>query len=492
MGKIIILCICFCALCVQWMVLFRNFRNPPDGMKGTDGMGEGWLRFVYPTAYRIHIILRNKVFSDYPEEKIKKLVQTQPGRSREELEEAYDCRRIGGVLLLFFLTLGMVLLSILGEDRKQILQNSCLLIRGEPGMGSRQVQLAVKSEDNEKQITMVIPERRYQREELEAKLAEAKEYVKKQYLGENASSEEIIKPLRLVRRIPDNQIKIKWRLDGNGYVNKDGSLNNKDLLEKTEAMVTAVFSYGQEIEKMPLQVMIYPAVRTEEEAFWEEWQQEARRQEEETSQENILPLPKKVVGKRLSYRQIMRSHWPRILLGGLILCMFLPALMDYQTEQRVMERERELQREYPGIVERFMLLLGAGLTIRGAWYRITDDYLQRCQKKGYSTNYLYEEMLITRHEMENGLNEAAAYAGFGRRISLLQYMKFSTLLVQNLKKGSDDLLKRMDLEAVDALRERREAAKRLGEEAGTKLLFPMMLMLIIVFSIILIAAFQNM
>lgn len=459
-------------------------------MKGT--AGTGWLRYFYPTAYRIHIFWRDKIFPGYPEEKIKKLIRIQPGHSREELEESYDCQRIGAILLLVSLTLGVVLLSVLGEGGQQILQNSSLLIRGEPGTGNRQVKLAVKVEGDRQQITMVVPERQYRKEELEAKFAEAREYVKNQYLGENKSSEKVTGPLRLVARIPDSQIKIRWRLDSNGYVNKDGSLNNKDLREKTEAMITAVLSYGEEKEKIPLQCMIYPGIRTEEEMFWDEWQQETERQKEKTVQENVLPLPQKIAGKKLFYRQVLHSFWPKIFLAGLMLCVLLPVLMDYQTEQRVMERERELQREYPEIVERFILLLGAGLTIRGAWYRITDDYLQRCERTGYSTNYLYEEMLITRREMENGLNEAAAYAAFGRRISLQQYMKFSTLLVQNLKKGSDDLLKRMDLEAVDALRERRETAKKLGEEAGTKLLFPMMIMLIIVFTIILIAAFHNM
>ena len=95
-------------------------------------------------------------------------------------------------------------------------------------------------------------------------------------------------------------------------------------------------------------------------------------------------------------------------------------------------------------------------------------------------------------EMENGKNEAAAYQAFGRRISMLSYMKFSTLLVQNLRKGSDDLLRRMELEAEDALRARREFARQLGEEAGTKLLLPMIMMLVVVFALIMAAAFQSM
>ena len=93
--------------------------------------------------------------------------------------------------------------------------------------------------------------------------------------------------------------------------------------------------------------------------------------------------------------------------------------------------------------------------------------------------------LLTKGVLWQGLS-------FGRRISMLQYMKFSTLLVQNLKKGSDDLLRRMELEAEDAVRIRRELAKKQGEEAGTKLLLPMMLMLVVVFAMILTAAFRAM
>jgi tight adherence protein C len=61
-----------------------------------------------------------------------------------------------------------------------------------------------------------------------------------------------------------------------------------------------------------------------------------------------------------------------------------------------------------------------------------------------------------------------------------------------MKKGSDDLLKALEYEVTDAFRQRKENAKALGEEAGTKLLMPMMLMLVIVFAIILYAAFHNM
>ena len=68
-------------------------------------------------------------------------------------------------------------------------------------------------------------------------------------------------------------------------------------------------------------------------------------------------------------------------------------------------------------------------------------------------------------------------------------MKFSTLLSQNIRKGSNDLLYVLRQEADNAFVERKNVAKKLGEEAGTKLLLPMMMMLCIVMVIIMIPAY---
>ena len=68
-------------------------------------------------------------------------------------------------------------------------------------------------------------------------------------------------------------------------------------------------------------------------------------------------------------------------------------------------------------------------------------------------------------------------------------MKLCTLLSQNIRKGSYDLLYMLRQEADNAFAERKALAKKLGEEAGTKLLLPMMMMLCIVMVIIMIPAY---
>ena len=64
--------------------------------------------------------------------------------------------------------------------------------------------------------------------------------------------------------------------------------------------------------------------------------------------------------------------------------------------------------------------------------------------------------------------------------------------MQNMKKGTADLIRILEYESADVFNERKENVKILGEEAGTKLLLPMMIMMVIIFAIIMYAAFAGM
>jgi hypothetical protein len=64
-------------------------------------------------------------------------------------------------------------------------------------------------------------------------------------------------------------------------------------------------------------------------------------------------------------------------------------------------------------------------------------------------------------------------------------------LAQNLKKGNQELLSVMQQEAKASFEERRSTARKLGEEAETKLLLPMIVMLAITMLIIIIPAYYS-
>lgn len=152
------------------------------------------------------------------------------------------------------------------------------------------------------------------------------------------------------------------------------------------------------------------------------------------------------------------------------------------------KRRKQLEADYPVLISRFSLLMGAGLTMKSAWEKIVNDYVKKRENSGQYYHYAYEEMKIALNRMAHGMSETGTYEEFGKRTLVHSYMKFSTMLVQNLKKGNRTLLDQLQLSSIDALYSRRESTKRLGEEASSKLLLPMMMQFIIILVVIMYPA----
>lgn len=141
-----------------------------------------------------------------------------------------------------------------------------------------------------------------------------------------------------------------------------------------------------------------------------------------------------------------------------------------------------MMRDYPDVLHQFTLLIGAGMTVKAAWGMIVNN-----QKS--SERFVFEEMRVTYNEMKSGIPEQECYERFGNRCCLPAYLKFAAMLSQNLKKGTKGIDTLLRTEAAIAFEERKRNAKQQGEEAGTKLLMPMFLMLGIVLLMVVVPAF---
>ena len=84
---------------------------------------------------------------------------------------------------------------------------------------------------------------------------------------------------------------------------------------------------------------------------------------------------------------------------------------------------------------------------------------------------------MTSEQMRQGVAEGRAYEEFGRRCGVLSYIRLCSLLEQNRRNGSKNLKELLRLEMAQAFEMRKHQARRLGEEAGTKLLLPLFLLL---------------
>ena len=144
------------------------------------------------------------------------------------------------------------------------------------------------------------------------------------------------------------------------------------------------------------------------------------------------------------------------------------------------------------MVYQLMVFIGAGLTVGRAWEQIVKNYELRLQQGRCKASPAYEEMALTYSQIQCGESEGKAIVEFGRRCQLQQYLKLSTLLEQNRRTGTKNLQAILEQEMASAWEQQKNVAKRMGEEAGTKLLAPLFLMLLVVMVIIMVPAMISM
>lgn len=450
-----------------------------------------FLKKLYPASYAIFTFAKHKLHMQIQSKRIEDMKKLHTGFDNTNAEKLYFCRLFSAVIVVVSVIFLLLLAFIAVSKESSILENGYYIERDKPEGGDKEENLTVSIGKYENDISVNIPAKRYSDAEYKVKLNEAMEYVRKNYLGENKSAEEVSKSLNLVTYIPDNAVLISWEYDVENIVLEDGSLERSQLKEPKIVKITAVFSYFEDEKKMPLAFTVVPAVKSKSELLFDKWKDMYDKLSESTANKDFLQLPSVIEGEMVSYKVPENNYILLIIAAGIIVIAFIPSVLDSRIKEKIKQREQELGLDYPEFASKFVLLISAGLNCKGAWHRMTQEYKRKLEDGG-KKRYLYEEMLLTERQLENGMNEGKAYELFGRRTGLLKYMKFSTVLVQNLKKGSADLLNILEYEAADVLKERRENAKILGEQAGTKLLMPMMLMMAEVFAIIIIAAFQNM
>lgn len=152
--------------------------------------------------------------------------------------------------------------------------------------------------------------------------------------------------------------------------------------------------------------------------------------------------------------------------------VLLPAVLFYvfdrQLDERIRERARAMQLEFPEFLNKLALLVNAGMTLHGA--------IQKIIREIRKDNPLYQELTVVLNEINTGKPEAQAYEDFARRCRLQEITLFVGTLLQNLRKGNDELVPILRLQAAVCWENRKNLARKLGEEASTRLLLPLMLM----------------
>lgn len=165
------------------------------------------------------------------------------------------------------------------------------------------------------------------------------------------------------------------------------------------------------------------------------------------------------------------------------MCMLMFYYPDRELSERIKKRNFSIQYEFPDFLNKLVLLVNAGMTVHRAWEKIVQDRAEMTP--------LYNELNITYTEIRNGKPEIVAYEDFARRCRVKEITRFIAAIIQNLRKGNSELVTLLKLQSNECWQLRKNMARRLGEEASTKLVIPLMIMFVGILIMVLLPAIMQ-
>ena len=345
-------------------------------------------------------------------------------------------------------------------------------------------KLEVSISGEQRPVEIVVEPKAYTEAEKEEILDHAAARLQKCILGDQPASH-VTHDVVLVSSYEDTPIVISWITDRPDILDWEGKICDGVPESGTDVTLEASIEWGELVREVKIPLTVYPEELTETEAFRRKVSDAV--ETANSTEDEKLVLPDVIDGENVNWRPVTSGEGLILLFTGLVFAALYLYSRIQNREIEAMKRREALLCDYPHLVNKLVLLLNAGLSMRAAFEKIASDY-QLSLKNGGAVREGFEEVLRVCGEMDKGVSEIEAYRHMGTRSEEPKYKTFSTMLVQNMRKGSGELIRQLERESTEAFEERKKRARILGEQAGTKLMFPMMLMLMVVFAILMVPA----
>lgn len=398
--------------------------------------------------------------------------------------------------------------------------------------GSKQyitLEVSGLTEDTSVPLDITVSPKRYTEEEANAVFREIYDQLEELVVAEGESFANLQHDLRLMTKLPKYGVQLSWDFypeldpalaagsvtpdEARAYYRKyrhlmdsDGTLHNETLAPGTVVtgylsliMSTDIVPTGTDGETKYLKtqyhsapyriyVGIVPRALSRYESLLLQLQQAITTEDEGSLGENMLSLPTEIDGQRIYYSEHEDRSYLLLPLLGVIAAMAIYMRQGQARRTEKKQREALLMLDYSELVSKLMVYIGAGLTVRNALETISQHFDALIARGIKEDRPLYQELRTMVIQFRRNMPESEIYLSFGRRVNLKPYTKLVSLIEQNRMNGARNLRAMLELEMEDAFEQRKTTARRLGEEAGTKLLLPLFIMLGIVMIIVIVPA----
>ena len=161
---------------------------------------------------------------------------------------------------------------------------------------------------------------------------------------------------------------------------------------------------------------------------------------------------------------------------GTIVALMTPALRARDLRRKVEARKNAVLRELPVVLSRLAILVNAGENVRRALARVLEGNRK-------ASHPLHDELRAALAAMDRGESMQTAMEEFGRRCGVPEAQLFSAVLVMNMKRGGDALVPALQDLTRQLWEKRKAAARTQGEQASSRLTFPLAVIFLVIMAL---------
>jgi len=390
-----------------------------------------------------------------------------------------NIKTAGIVIILGTFLVLLLLLKNRGETN-----TADVLIREENGK-NQNIKLVAESEYGEENFEIELLSRTYSDTEIESLKEDFLNELRLRILSKNSSFEEIYEDMAFPETVEGYPFALSYRVRPRGAVDSSGAIIT-DIEEETPIELEITYSLDNFEEKEIIEAVLLPKMKSEKEEFETKLRKYLDNENENNRNSKTLILPAQINGKSIKWSKKKSSKVPAIIvltLAGAVFMLFKDRILSGENEKK--RRERIIS-EYPDFAVKYALLNEAGLTHRQIVERLGTEY-----DKKKKDSPIYEEIYKVNLEVKGGLPLTDALERMSKSCGVREITFFVGLINRNIKKGGREISAELRKAADENSSEKREKIRRKAETAGTRLLIPMVFLLIIVFALIMIPAFDS-
>lgn len=440
------------------------------------GLKSGCVRLWFAMSEFVYTKIEDRINWNGIKSSIRKIQVVSP-KGLDNLTGTYAVRIIAaclGVVFVFNLIAGFM---CIGEENAE---NTNVIEREDYQGNTKKHDVYLDVDGDTFVYSMGVAPLEYTEEEFCLRTEELFVEIEDTMLGQNVSPEHISSDLTLPLEDDEGIFGIVWSSDHPEYITSTGRVYTEELGERVPVILTAVIEYLDYTAEREYVLVAECPTENAGNPRIDIVGKTLDSLERENRNKKTIRLPSEVSGVGISLIQKKNNTSARIFLLGILTSVVLTGISISRLKEAGKNRDNLLMKQYPAFVNKLWLLLGTGMTVKTGIKQIIAESKNK--------DILIRELEYAVNQIDSGFDETAAYEELGSRLGLTVYCRLMNHISQNIKMGTRDLLELMEEEVNTSLSERKEFARKKGEEASTKLLIPMIMLMVTVMVIIIFPA----